>query len=78
MTAPELSPSEIARWEAHEDAPESLRERVAAELAHEDQKALLHGPMGWERTKATAPEGAQYYRRLADRAIAVITESALR
>lgn len=77
MTAPQLSEVE-QRFLDRPEAPEGLRERVAAELAHEDQKALLHGPMGWERTKATAPEGAQYYRRLADRAIAVITESALR
>ncbi len=67
MTAPELSPAELAvveRFEAAEPAPESLRERVAEALYRYDG-----GRQAWLRA---LPELADDYRRMADAAIAAV------
>lgn len=76
MTAPELSAAERAYLDRPE-APESIRERLAAEFAAEDAVPMLNPPT-WENVKEQAPWRAEYYRRLADRALAIMTESALR
>lgn len=77
MTVPELSPWEQARL-GYPHAPESLRERVAAALAEEDQRSLLSGPLGWPETQRRWPDACGKYRSMADAVLAVVTESALR
>lgn len=77
MTVPELSAWELARLD-YPYAPESLRERVAAALAAEDQQSLQSGPLGWAETQRRWPDALPKYRAMADAAIAVVTESALR
>lgn len=76
-TAPELSAAELAFLD-RPDAPESLRERLAAAIAREDQAALAGAALTWEQTQAAMGDGGAYYRRLADVALEVVTESALR
>lgn len=81
MTAPDLSTREagkIARFSLTPDAPESLRERVAAAIAAEDQRSLLSGPLGWPETRRRWPEAIPKYLSMADAAIATVSESALR